>query len=266
MYIELGFFTSPEEFLQSPYLPILPEDLINPYTGKPVEAVPGIWKNKDEFLEYFKGTSPPPVVPPDRLGNLAYTDYGGKFLVELYTEPFLSLDGKPRISLYFFEGKEKRNLAKLSPQTRDARQRYEKMFEKNKGPGYLFTMKDADKRLFSICMYLGKFVSLLTEPPGSLTAPTDHFLTLEELSRKFPLLIPNIKNPYTNQPIQEVSFYNPSPGNFTIVFRANEYDNTILSSEPICYDEENHYIVPRDFIVLSLLNGEEVGGHKLILR
>lgn len=264
MYIELSRFSSPEEYLQSPYLAVLPQDLINPYTGKPVRAVPGIWKDEKEFRKYFIG-APPPTVPLERLGNLAFTDFGSRFLVELYTEPYL-LDGKTRISLYFYVGKGKISLAKMSPETRDSRQRYEKMYEKTKGSGFFSRMNDTDKRLFSISMYLDQFISTLAEPPGLLTTPPDYLLTLEELQTRFPLLHPNVKNPYTNQPIQFVSYYNPSPGNCTIIFLANEMDNTIVGSDLLCYDEQSRYIAHWSFFAEDMLNGQKVGGYKLILR
>lgn len=250
--IELRFPASPEEMLHSPYLPVAHQDLINPYSGKPIEVVQGLWKTEREFVDYFKGIRSPPEVPRSHLGNLAFTDFGNRYLVELYTEPYLYRD-KVRISLYFFIGKNRIDL-KDYPTLRMTRENYEKL----NGPDFFTRMKDTDKRLFSICGYLFQFI-------GSFKSPLNHFITLKEWQKNAPRLYVDIKNPYTNLPVEEVSYFNPSPGNFTLIFVANVYDNTFLPPDLLCYDDRGGYMHHAN-INIEDPTEEEKKGYRVILH
>lgn len=186
-----------DELLNSDEMPVRPADLINPYTGKPVRAT--VNKSLGDVRYVYK---------PDALDGR-----------DVHLEVYLDLSaGENNVETLKYTRNyllEVKTLAEIGQQ---------------------FAAEDrwhgADRRMWFICRAISTFTARVTNWHG--TTPR----TFAETMRKYDWwLSPNIKNPYTGAPIEEVSA--PSAGNFTFAGipadprnPASEYGSNYI----ICYD------------------------------
>lgn len=266
---ELKAPSSLEELLHSPYMPVLSEKILNPYTGKPIEIVPSLWKEKKEFIEYLGNKVPLPEIPLTHLGNLSSLVFKGeeRFVIFFYTEPY-EIDSNKRIGLYFpISTKPIKPLEKnVIPGSLMGYAAKRRLFEHYNGEDFFTKMGEPEKRLFSVCWYIR---GLMNNAERILK----HFPTsFEELKTDAldALYYPGIVNAYTLEPIQDVSYYNPSPGNFTYAYFAATnvvgFSHFPLEAYPICYDSKGSYIrEPSIFQVEDVLQGK-FEGYTIILH
>lgn len=219
---------SADEFLDSPYMPVSKGTLINPYSGTSVQVLgsdPGV-------VTGGKGSPPEVSLDPGRLGNLSFTkDTDGGVRLIFYRDPEDG-SGRMEVTESGFSRKELEQFVLASP-----RQGSDIPSNGQRVSKLTSSMDDRDKRAFSICQYIGTLMMSVTAYGFSL--PT----RWEDLQATgMPL---DIANPYTGEPIKDVSRNSPSPGDFTYVgiFNTN-VPSKFYTALPLCYDSHSAPIDP----------------------
>lgn len=231
-----------EELVNSVYFPVISTEFVNPYTGKPVQNIP---KPKIEKRE-INGHKSLVVIdknPADVLGNLTFeiNMEGIKYTW------YFQLDGESGIIRAIEENSKTR---RLIPTPGSLLAGVAEDVEKNVKPSQLSL---EDRRLYYRCEYIRFLVG------NALYYGFKIPLSWEEL--KATGIVLDVKNPYTGQPIQDVSYYSPSPGNFTYIgiFEPNDLSHFSLAL-PICYNREKKSIDPiADILVKQHLKWEADG-------
>ncbi len=214
-----------EELMKSPYFPIKPEDLWNPYQKRPVgfltaeevkkfkEADP---KEKEKYLGDFATR-----LPTDK--SLAFLKVV-KGTVPNPEEP--TLEGSYAISLTDFD-------------EQILKEEYEQRFA---------GMDDGEKTMFAVCEYLNN-TGAITGMYYPISSLPDSF---EERARYHPL-IKKLRNPYTGEIMREQD--SPSPGNYKQV-KGDPVFGEI--STAICYNVEGKIIKPQRYLYKRVLESEKI--------
>jgi len=232
-----------EELVNSVYFPVSPSEFLNPYTGKPVQNIP---EPKMDIRE-VNGVKSPVVIDKnvtDVLGNLTFKANPE----EVHLIMYFQLDGEEGV----IRGDEHHWKAKtLIPTPGSPLAGVAEDTGKFVKPS---TLTPEDRRLYYRCEYIRLLVGS-AQFYGFKTP-----LSWEEL--KATGIVLDIKNPYTEQPIQDVSYYSPSPGNFTyIIFDYNNpTESESLTAHPICFNRELKSVNPlADMILKQHLQWEAEG-------
>ncbi|MHA2610763.1 MAG: hypothetical protein V2G48_07935 [bacterium JZ-2024 1] len=227
---------SAEELMRSPYFPTEPEHLINPYTGKPVELVqePSVGN-----IRWKKGREYSP-----RTGKME--DYAGFDI--FYYHP----NEKEKIIRELYAVVSTEHFSSV------AHDQYQK--------DLLPLSSEIEKKIWWRCHILRSAV-------GSLEFYLGYVPRSYEIVKKFDWIFPwdSLTNVYTGQPMQDVSYSNPSPGDFTYSgFTHPKLGGEIHHFLPICYNDQKKVVFPsqsdRELIGWALRHKEETGESSFHIR
>lgn len=217
--VEKRFPTDAEELLNSPYLVVNRDELVNPYTFRPLQVL-----SREEVGEVRLDTP----VDPSLLGNMLFESIvGGGVLLYFFQER--TVEGSPPGEV---------GAAQYSISQREAEKYFwtSSTFMGESQPSLsdrvralLSSADRADKRLFSICRYIAGLMLSVTDFGFDLPRT---WTDLQATGVVLPL-----KNPYTGLPIQDVSRDHPTPGDFTYVgIVMSNTPTKFHDALPLCYD------------------------------
>jgi len=218
---------SPQELFQSVYFPIAVDDFINPYTGKPVA-----------------------IVEKPSLGDYIWIKRVVNGRKEVAFEGFIDPtgDGKkilpgPSIGLAESDMLPRKSVTELY-------QRETALYN------------EQERKVFWMCHNLTQLIGTAKNYLGYIPASYKEFMQLDWLYN--PAMWKNI---YTGQPIQDVSYFNPQPGDFTYAGLLGE-DGNITSPFPVCYNDKKEIVFPTSgdrYLLQQLLQAEKETGQSGIL-
>lgn len=192
MYIyELRFPTTFQELLHSPYMPVLPQDFINPYTGTPVKEVQG----------------------EPAAGDVKYTfDIEGPTIGIYLKVPAVDPDGRFSTrspgELYYYPLHSMKRYAEIVKKTIPLRERE---FYIKLASGW----PDEKKRIEAFCSGVEH---LLSNAPYFYGKEVLNW-TWEELRRRLDWMMNlRVRNPYTGEWIKPVDPRTPGPGDFSVIY------------------------------------------------
>ncbi len=224
---EKRFPTDAEELLNSPYLVVNRDELVNPYTSRPLQVL-----SREEVGEVRLDTS----VDPSFLGNMLFESMVGGG-VRLYFFQERTAEGSP-------PGEVEAALFSISQKVAEKQLWTSSTFMGESQPSpadrvraLLSSADRADKRLFSICQYIGSLMQSVTSYGFDLPRT---WTDLQATGVVLPL-----KNPYTGQPIQDVSREHPTPGDFTYVgIVMSNTPTRFHRGVPLCYNRSGKPVDP----------------------
>lgn len=229
-----------DELMQSPYSVVRAGDLINPYTNLPVKVRDLKTLEASISQTYVPGS---PALPGKRFAATTGTDVP-------YGDVVFFNDGK-RMSIVFvvdpvgdrknFELLSSPDFARELPSL-DPEPQGMTCCNLRQGLAQSKVADDLQKRMSFICSTIDGIAARYTHEIGRLS--TWDNLKKDALEKGIFNL--TIMNPYTGQPIQDVSRDTPSPGNFTWGGLPGYADdpNAIYGLEPFCYDGSSKPVFP----------------------
>jgi hypothetical protein len=236
-----------DEILSSDYLPVEPKDLINPYTDDFVEVLP--WQDFGLFL----GVAQYPTLEEAKplLGNISFQSYPeGGFKFNVYYDPE---NAQGTISFFSFGmGKKTYQRTVLFQSGDEKRDRdYQDYSEKRRA--LVRSLNSEIRKLFARCEYIATAMTSATLNGFPLP------LTWEAL--KATGLVAEVRNPFTGQPISDVSHSSPRPGDFTYagIFLSNK-PTRFDEATPICYTQDLKPVNPWKFENLNKFSKMENEG------